>query len=211
MKSVKKYLYPIEYQHLTLREWDEQTDCHVVDWRRARQILQHEDWLIVERVKILFTAQAALSAAFYFLHRFKQSNTLKKIYLDFTLIDVVILIVTFFGVFLAWYISRGMKAARAHQDKVIEWWYSRFNYVPRSDMCLPPRMGLQPPIAGNDPSVGSKRFMIGYSVIALGFAILWGCACVFSFTFNDSTSNLDRVILEKQQKESVADKVKKQN
>ena len=187
----KRYLYPGEkryddpnkWQPLVhnSEQWDEQKDCHVVDWRRARQVLQHEDWLIIERVKLLLASQTLLSASFYFVHKLtEKTNEVISLLLHLC----VLIGIAGFGVFLAMYISRGMKAARAHQDKIIWWWYSRFDYVPKQGDPLPAMMAMQPPIAGKDPTIISERRLVNYDVIARVFAIMWVIALTYSIVLS---------------------------
>ena len=161
-------------------DWDEQKDIDVVDWRRARQVLEHEDNLLLERAKLLLASQTVLTAFYYFVF---QSGEIGKD--GFQLVGLIV--ISSFGCILAVFIALGMRAARIHQRKIIKWWHFRFGYEKNSEW-LPGRMTRQPPIAGNDP----EFFYISdipYSIVAWVIFVLWVCVLGYSFSLLSKSEN----------------------
>ena len=176
----KKYYYP---NALVGKEkpknWDELKDPLIVDWKRVRGLMEHENYLILERGKILLASQSLLSATFYFAH---SSELLERSGVQpFVFIGVAML-----GLLLAVYIAFGMYTAKVQHNKLLEWWFSRVGYK-RNMASLPERMAEQPPICGRDPGSKQFRWSIPYCTIALFFAVLWISALVFAFNYEPSS------------------------
>lgn len=179
-----KYLYPSKLvKKKTPVDWDEQKDPLVVDWKRVRNLMEHENYLIIERAKILLASQSLLSAAFYFAY---SSVALERSGLQ----PGVLFAVASIGLVLALYIAVGMYTAKIQHKKLLEWWFSRVGYK-RGMASLPDSMAAQPPICGRDP--GSKKLMwsFPYCTVAILFVVLWISALALAFKYK--SSSVDRI------------------
>lgn len=183
--SRKKFLYPSEVvddDHP--KNWHEQKEPLIVDWKRVRGLMEHENYLVIERAKILLASQSLLSAAFYFAH---SSNTLELSgYQPYVLFGIAIL-----GLMLAVYIAFGMYTAKTQHNKLLEWWFSRVGYKRRMG-ALPKDMATQPPICGRDPGSKQLRWSIPYCTVAILFAAMWTCALLLALNYDvTSTKNVE--------------------
>ena len=115
-RMTRRYLYP---------EWDidertgesYETDPVYMDWVRVREVLQHEDYLLIERAKLLFAVQTILSAMIYFV-----LDSGKDEYLFPSML-------CFFGAAMSLHLTVGMYKAKVHQNKIIDWWFSRVGWT----------------------------------------------------------------------------------
>lgn len=167
-----------------------------MDWLRVRQVLEHEDYLLIERAKLLLAVQTILSAMIYF---FIKDGSL-SIYFPSA--------ICVFGILMSAHLSVGMYKAKIHQNKVIDWWFSRVGFEskrerkrflhplvwlldklrirdrsedhPRQD--LPALMKRQPPVAGKDPGIDRIHWSIPYWGIGGMFCLLWVLALVAFWT-----------------------------
>jgi len=172
---------------LQLESKDCESNYVYMDWVRVRQVLEHEDYLLIERAKLLLAVQTILSAMIYFSIKDGISDR------------VFPALVCLFGVLMSGHLAFGMYKAKIHQNKVIDWWFSRVGFQskrgrkrllrplfylldklpiqvekedsPRID--LPSLMKRQPPIAGKDPGIDRTHWSVPYWGIGGMFFILW--------------------------------------
>ena len=65
-RSQGRYLYPASLLKVS-SDGSYENDRVFMDWLRVRQVLEHEDYLLIERAKLLLAVQTILSALIYFV------------------------------------------------------------------------------------------------------------------------------------------------
>ena len=120
-------------------EWNENNDKAIVNWKRARSAIEHENSLTNYRVTWLLSAQGFLLAAYMLVFTtttkadFASSKTIEA---QFVLLAIVIA-----GVFISFFLARGLKAAHDQHNRIRDWWHQR---VLLDDTTHPPICGDEP-------------------------------------------------------------------
>lgn len=142
-------------------DWDEFKDVEIVDWKRARAAMEHENMLINERVNWLLIGQGFLLAAYFTIFDSiitREEVPLQK--LPYALGSLSIISLT--GIALAIFLSRGVKAAFEQHDHIRSWWYRQ---IAETDT------RRHPNIAGTDPRFG--KTIIHYYDLPWVFVPIW--------------------------------------
>jgi len=190
-KSQGRYLYPASLLKVSSDESYEK-DRLFMDWLRVRQVLEHEDYLLIERAKLLLAVQTILSALIYFV----LNSSYNSVVLPCSL--------CVFGMLMSLHLTVGMYKAKNHQNKIINWWFSRVGWTSRkehagfwspvirfvyifrfqfrkkrpSEKDLPDELRLQPPVAGKDPGIVKYNWSLPYWGIGGMFCIIWAAAFI---------------------------------
>lgn len=123
-------------------DWDEFHDLEIVNWKRVRSAIEHENQLTNHRLTWLLSSQAFLFAAFALV--FQASTKLdvapdQKVFYQFVLAGFSLT-----GILVGLYIQRPLRTAEMQHNKLRDWWYASIEKS--SD---PKR---HPPICGDSPN-----------------------------------------------------------
>jgi len=172
-----------------MEEKSHESNYIFMDWLRVRQVLEHEDYLLIERAKLLLAVQTILSAMIYFSVKDGANSNIPAV-------------ISVFGILMSAHLTIGMYKAKIHQNKIIDWWFSRVGFESRRSRKRflypiswllnklrirvatekPPRIDLplmmkrQPPVAGKDPGIDRIHWSIPYWAMGGLFCILWALA-----------------------------------
>jgi hypothetical protein len=152
---------------MTLRpeqeNWDEFHDVDIVNWKRVRSALEHENLLMNHRLTWLLSSQAFLFAAFAII--FQVSTKIDVDSDHRVLYQIIMAYLAATGFLVALYIQRHIRTAEIQHGYLVKWWEAK---------------GLDknahPPICGG-PS-GMDRLLLQSNFPFL-FAFAW---CAFGFT-----------------------------
>lgn len=171
----KDYLYQFsEFEDFDFDKWDEQKDPEVVDWKRVRSAMEHENHLSLERARMLTTSQAFLFAA-YFLIYTEHDNV------ESWSIKFLLALISIIAVFISVFIFLGMKTARVQHTKLERWWSSRIGAKHRVDGIRPTKARTRhPPLCGKDPDGFFGLKYLRFHHFPLFFLLTW--ASVFLYT-----------------------------
>jgi len=100
--------------------WDEFHDVDVVNWKRVRSALEHENLLVNHRLTWLLSSQAFLFAAFAIIFQESAKNDVdpnRRVLYQFILAGLSIT-----GILVAFYMQRPIRTAEIQHDKLVEWW-----------------------------------------------------------------------------------------
>jgi hypothetical protein len=157
--------------------WDESKDKQIVNWKRARLAIEHENSLTNYRVTWLLSAQGFLLAAYMLVFTTttkRNFDEIKAVQSQFVLLAIVIA-----GVFISFFLARGLKTAHDQHNTIRDWWYKQ---VRKDD---PAHF----PICGQEP-----RFLITVQYYKFPFPVfpVW---IILSFVpfITDLTSNQNRL------------------
>lgn len=134
-------------------EWDEFNDPEIVDWKRVRSAIEHENMLLNHRFTWLLTSQGFLASGFYFVWQASNNPALSPD--GKLLLQLILFTVVFVGLFTAVHLTLGLRAAHIQHDALRDWWKKR-----------PKTSGRHPEICGSDP-------LLPYFYFALVFAFAW--------------------------------------
>ena len=119
-------------------EWAEFQDAEIVDWKRVRSAIEHENHLTNHRFTWLLTSQGFLFAAFALLF---QASTKVDVLSELRgFYRVVLAALGFSGMLIAIYLHLGLRAAQIHHNRLRDWWLAR----PDTNL------HRHPPICGTD-------------------------------------------------------------
>jgi len=139
-------------------EWDEFKDSEIVDWKRIRTSIEHENLLTNHRFTWLLTSQGFLVTAFLVIW---QSSLRVGITQDERMPFLWILsAISFLAFFMSIHLSLGLLAAHEHHKRLQAWW----------DIRKGMDKDRHPPICGSDPTFFRR---IPYYVLGAVFAFTW--------------------------------------
>src|SRR6187399_279345 len=104
-------------------EWSEQNDPEIVDWKRVRASIEHENNLTNHRLTWLLTSQGFLFAAFVLVFQASTKNDVvaeHKVFYKFVLSGLMLL-----GIVIAAYLRFLLQAAQTQHDVLRDWWKAR--------------------------------------------------------------------------------------
>jgi hypothetical protein len=100
--------------------WDEFHDVDIVNWKRVRSALEHENLLVNHRLTWLLSSQAFLFAAFAIIFQESAKNDVdpnRRVLYQFILAGLSIT-----GVLVAFYIQRPIRTAEIQHENLVKWW-----------------------------------------------------------------------------------------
>jgi hypothetical protein len=119
-------------------DWDEFHDDEIVDWKRVRSAIEHENELTNHRLTWMLNSQAFLFAAFALTF---QASTKKDVDASFLPFYMYVLAgISLTGILAAAYLSSGLAAAQRQHKQLEKWWAARKKDKSR-----------HPPISGDAP------------------------------------------------------------
>jgi|SRR5689334_6706485 len=146
-------------------DWDEFHDPEIVNWKRVRAAIEHENTLTNNRFTWLLSSQAFLFAAFALMFQASTKNdvvdTLRPFY------KYVFAVFALTGILAALFLSLGLLAAQHQHDALVQWWNDHTNEQTRKN--------LHPPICGHIPRFG---FNLPYPTFPIVFVFAW-LICLF--------------------------------
>lgn len=124
-------------------EWDEFKDPEIVNWKRVRLAIEHENFLTNVRVTWLLSAQGFLLGAYMLVF----TASTKSDFVRGRLLETqwVLLAIVLAGTLVSFFLARGVKAAHDQHTRLKKWWYKQ---VGKDNV-------RHPPICGNEP-----RFLV---------------------------------------------------
>ncbi|MDA8139374.1 MAG: hypothetical protein M0036_12040 [Desulfobacteraceae bacterium] len=131
----------------TKDSWNEFNDPEIVDWKRIRLSIEHENTLTNARVTWLLYAQGFLLGAYILLF----SSTVISDFAPSKLHSVqwVLFTIVLAGVLVSFYLSRGIKAAYDQHKHLAGWWMDRIGCEKGGKGMG--QCGKHPNICGYDP------------------------------------------------------------
>ena len=137
--------------------WDEFHDPEIVDWKRVRSAIEHENELTNHRLTWVLNSQAFLFAAFALMFQASTKIDVDKLLLPFY--KYVLAGISIIGILAAVYLSSGLAAAQKQHKQLEAWWANRVKDISR-----------HPPICGNAPQLFLKLPYHGFPLI---FVLGW--------------------------------------
>jgi len=104
-------------------EWNELNDPEVVDWKRVRSAIEHENELTNHRLTWLLTSQAFLFAAYVLTFQVSAKNDVIPEMRPFYRYVLAAIAIT--GILVCGYLSLGVLAAQKQHEKLEDWWAKR--------------------------------------------------------------------------------------
>ena len=120
-------------------DWDEFKDPEIVDWKRVRSAIEHENDLTNHRFTWLLASQGFLFAAFALTWQASTKTDIRDA--DRASYQVLLAAFAVTGILVSLYLSRGMVAAHNQHNALESWWRQR----PKTDA------NRHPPLCGTDP------------------------------------------------------------
>ncbi len=105
--------------------FDEFKDRYFADWKRVREMVQHEDALINNRMTWMLSANAFLFVSFYSLLTLRDNPAFESEN-DTRLLMVLIVLVCLIGMRVCWHVRHTLGLAYRQISQARLWWYKRF-------------------------------------------------------------------------------------
>lgn len=140
-------------------DWDEFKDPEIVDWKRVRAAIEHENTLTNQRVTWLLVGQGFLLGAYMAVFGPIMKGETKSDMLPYSLGTLVVIVLA--GLLLSIFLSRGVQAAFEQHNRLKKWWNDR----PKADPNRHPR------ICGEEPQF--RAFTIPYYKFPWLFLPVW--------------------------------------
>jgi hypothetical protein len=138
-------------------DWTEHNDAEIVDWKRVRSSIEHENTLTNHRLTWLLTSQGFLLGAFALLFQASGKNDVPPDFKPFY--PSVLASIAFTGIMVSLYLRLGLRAAQMQHDRLRDWWEAR------------PKTGLHPDICGRN--FGWMTHKLPYHNFPFVFMIAW--------------------------------------
>lgn len=103
--------------------WDEFHDAEIVDWKRVRSAIEHENELTNHRLTWMLNSQAFLFAAFALTFQSSAKDDVSPSALP--LFKYVLAGISSVGILSALYLSSGLAAAHKQHNQLRDWWKDR--------------------------------------------------------------------------------------
>jgi hypothetical protein len=149
-------------------DWDEFKDEQIVDWRRIRASLEHEDRLINHRLTWLLSFEALLFAALGIIINSMASYMPNKDVDRFGLYCFALTGFVNIGLIGALYVEKFIRGAENAHKILVKWW--GYKYGDKNNLYF-----IHPPIAGNpyhkviDSFLRQSRYPLVFALAWLGF------------------------------------------
>jgi hypothetical protein len=104
-------------------KWDEFHDAQIVDWKRVRSSIEHENTLTNHRLTWLLTSQGFLFAAFALVFEASTKNDVAAESRDFY--KLILAGLAFTGILVSAFLRLSLRAAQVQHDRLRDWWQSR--------------------------------------------------------------------------------------
>lgn len=137
-------------------DWDEFKDADLVDWKRVRSSIEHENHLMNHRLTWLLTSQGFLLGGFLLVFQASTGDKIAEASRPFCRYVMAALAGT--GIPIAVFLRLSLRAAEQQHDELRQWWDRR---KPSHD---------HPPICGHYPE---WYFVFAYSGLPLVFVAGW--------------------------------------
>jgi len=140
-------------------DWDEFHDSEIVDWKRIRTSVEHENTLTNHRVTWLLTSQGFLLAAFALVFQASTKSDVTPQTQPYYKFIMAALALT--GILASAYLRLGLRAAQIQHDRLRDWWEVRAKTV----------KGQHPPVCGSNFPWLIQSFP--YYSFPLVFVVAW--------------------------------------
>jgi len=105
-------------------DWDEFHDIHIVNWKRVRAAMEHENQLVNHRLTWFLSTQAFLFAAFALTFQAStQSKPEQQSFYQFVLAGFSLT-----GILVGIYIQRPLRTAELAHNSLRNWWHISIEY-----------------------------------------------------------------------------------
>jgi hypothetical protein len=184
-------------------QWTEFSDHAIVNWKRVRSAIEHENMLVNHRLTWLFASQAFLFTAFTLaFNAWSNPTTANREQFPF-----VLGIIEFVGFGTALLIWRGLFAAEKQLNRLDRWWHSSNRddleelEIPY-DSNDPQRIGAMKRLLPNHPPIegassGGIDMLLRQSSIPIVFMIAWAALAVVGFNLVVTALTSIRTLTEK--------------
>ncbi|GBE93183.1 hypothetical protein [Nostoc cycadae] len=140
-------------------QWNEFHDDEIVDWKRVRSAIEHEDQLTNHRVTWMLTSQGFLFAAFALVF---QASTKTDVQYELRAFYQYLLSgLAATGIFVSLYLRLALRAAEIQTEILRGWWVERIGE----------RYKNHPPISGTPPNWLLR--MLPFSSFPILFVLSW--------------------------------------
>ena len=119
--------------------WSELNDPQIVNWKRVRLAIEHENTLTNARMTWLLSAQGFLLAAYMLVFTSSTKKDFEPSH--FQEIQWVLLAIVIAGALISFFLFRGIKAAHDQHTRLKKWWYKQ---IDKDDPSHPPICGYEP-------------------------------------------------------------------
>lgn len=140
-------------------QWDEFHDDEIVDWKRVRSAIEHENELTNHRFTWLLTSQGFLFAAFALVFQASTKTDVKdesRFFYQYILSGLAVT-----GIFISLYVRLALRAAEIQHEILRSWWEKRIG----------DRRDNHPPICGIPPTWLLR--ILPYSSFPILFVLSW--------------------------------------
>lgn len=159
-------------------EWDEFHDLEVVDWKRVRAVIEHENILVNHRLTWFFSSQAFLFGAFALLFNEEMKSSEPE---NTYLFQIMLGSMASIGSALCLFLFHSMRSAQNHLDLVDNWYHGEANPVrlkrepvknyPERQDAKDFREKRNPPLQGEPSRDWTYYFKVKY--IPILFLLAW--------------------------------------
>jgi hypothetical protein len=149
--------------------WNESGDEMIVDWKRVRSQIEHEDMLINHRMSWFLAASAFLFSAFCISLSSLKKDTPTETAL---LLGVVLTAIPVVGVILSIIAWRVLDDALVQVTRLKNWWSNRLKGEAKEEPPEPPPIPEHPPIIGEQRFPFLHRFLVGWLIPSV-LAVTW--------------------------------------
>lgn len=156
--------------------WDEYKDPQIVNWKRVRAVIEHENMLINHRITWLLLSQGFLLALLGSLGAAcaKKAGDLGDIGMQLCkfLASAGLPVLMLAGIFICLVIAVTVSHAEIQIRSISNWWDKYFSHFDPNRPAINRHPHGHPAIFRSKPS-GFFGYMFRYSLLASGFAGLW--------------------------------------
>jgi len=163
--------------------WDEFHDPEVVNWKRCRSVIEHENNLVNHRLSWLFASQGVLYGAYgVLLNIWKNpSDSAKDVQLPPIFYPALLVTITLVGMLACLAIHNSITGAQKSMDELDRWWYNEGCEYENDDHRLKTRKtrdAKHPPLQGFIPFRERPLIsLINYTHIPNVFSLAWLFLC----------------------------------
>jgi hypothetical protein len=147
-------------------DWDDGNDIAIIDWKRIRESLEHENLLKNQRVTWLLSSQGFLFASYVLTFTATTKKDFDPVFAP--ILEVLLASIAATGIVIAFLLFLGVRAAEVQHKALQLWWENRYKFEAMD----------HPPICGSKPRLG---FTIHQFFLPLVFIPTWLILSIAAF------------------------------